>query len=300
MGKRNRKNKNNFYYAVSGELVHEKTECFNWLKFIYINPIGNLVRFILNKKFISIFYGFLQKSKLSKRKIKPFIKKHNINMNEFETPSGGYQSFNDFFIRKLKTGARFIDQDPAIIVSPADSKLFVIPHLSDETIFFVKNKKFNLESLLKHKELAQRYVGGTIMVFRLAPYDYHRYHFPFDCQPSSPKLIHGLYDSVNPIVYKAGYQPLTENERQLIMLKTDKFFDVAMVCVGAMMVGKIKQTYTPNKQYKKGDEVGYFEFGGSSLILLFKSGLVVPKEVFINNSLQGFETEVKMGQAVTL
>jgi phosphatidylserine decarboxylase len=230
--------------------------------------------------------------------IAPFIQKHQIIMDDFLKPAGGYQSFNDFFIRKLRPGAREINQDSDIIVSPADAKIYVIPNISTDTLFFVKHKPFNLEKFLGNQKLAEQYKNGTLIIFRLAPYDYHRFHFPADGTPSAPHIIHGRFESVNPLVLKSGIQPLTENERHIVLFKTDTFDTIAMVAVGAMMVGKIVHTYKPNTHYKKGDEAGYFAFGGSTVVLLFKHGIISPLPLFLQHSLQGLETAVKMGQAI--
>ncbi|MFA5075000.1 MAG: archaetidylserine decarboxylase [Candidatus Babeliales bacterium] len=299
MFRRSDNKKANCYYNLDDKIVCEKIEAENFLKFIYKNFFGNLLRFFINKKFFSRVCAVYQNSAYSKRKIKNFINKHNIDMSQFQEPEGGYKSFNDFFIRKLKDNARNIDYNFNTIVSPADSKLFVIPDISKNTEFFVKNKKFNLAKFFEDKNLAQEYQNGILLIFRLAPYDYHRFHFPVDCVPSEAKNIHGLYDSVNPIVYRAGIQPLESNERILSFLKTDKFTDIIFVSVGAMLVGKIVLTYTPNLSYKKGTEMGYFEFGGSTIVLAFKKDTIKVKDKFLKNSAFLLETEVLMGQAIT-
>jgi phosphatidylserine decarboxylase len=113
-----------------------------------------------------------------------------------------------------------------------------------------------------------------------------------------PIVIPGIFDSVNPLVYNAGYQPLLSNERHIIKLHTEKFDTVLMIPVGAMLVGKIVETYVPQKCVVKGDEAGYFAFGGSTIVLLFKQKIIMPDALFLENSLRGCETVVKMGQAV--
>mgnify|MGYP006290447337 CR=1 FL=1 len=293
-------NKDNvFFFDLNGKLVKEKIEGKSFLSFIYKNPVGRFFRRILNKPFVSKINGFFQKKFFSKYKIKSFIKKHNIDTLEFEKKIDEFKSFNDFFTRKLKPGCRLIDQkNNSNIISPADSKLFVVPKISSNLKFFVKGCEFNLEKFLNDKKLAQEYEDGSILVFRLAPYDYHRFHFPFNCLPSRPKIINGLYDSVNPLIFNKNVKPLTENERQIITLKSNVFSNVLMVIIGAMMVGKIKLTYDPNKKQQKGDECGFFEFGASSIALLFKKDEIKIESKFIQNSLHGFETAVKMGQVV--
>lgn len=288
-----------FYFNDQNKLVKEQVELRSSLSFLYSNRVGKFVRPYFNRRYICSMLGWYQDSRLSKRAIKPFVKKHKIAMTDFIIPEGGYTSFNDFFIRKLKAGARTIDTNQNVIASPADCKLFIIDNITNESEFFVKETKFNLEKFLNNKELAEQFQHGTLMIMRLAPYDYHRYHFPVDCVPAAHKLINGVFESVNPLVYKAGVQPLTENERHLIMLKTDHFGDVAMMPVGALFVGRIIQTYLPNSPVKKGDEAGYFAFGGSTVVLLFKKGTVKPLARFIQNSAQGFETAVLVGQPLT-
>lgn len=291
--------KSNCYYNQGGELVCEKIEAVSGLNFLYNNYLGSIIRKVIHKKFISQVLGWYQDSWLSKFKIKPFIKKYNIKMSDFLLSADQFKSFNDFFIRKLKPGVRPILDDKTAVISPADSKLLVISDVSLGVDFFVKNKHFNLKTFFQNELFTQKYKNGLMLIFRLAPSDYHRYHFPFDCFAGNSKIINGILESVNPIVYKSGVQPLYENERQLIMLNSDLFGDVAFVSVGAMFVGKIVQTYEPNKNYKKGDEIGYFEFGGSSLVMLFEKDKIKIKQLFLNNSAQGYETEVKMGQIIT-
>jgi phosphatidylserine decarboxylase len=288
----------NLYYSLDDKLVEEKVEFLRGAKFLYENFLGKFLRCFLRNRLVARLCGTYQNSAFSKRKILPFIKKHNIDITEFEKDVSSFKSFNDFFVRKLKPGARLIASGSNILVSSADSKLFVIPDISKDVHFFVKNEKFNLRTFLKDRDLAHQYHNGTLMLFRLAPYDYHRFHFPTDCVATKLKIIHGAYESVNPIAYRAGVQPLLKNERHLVVLKTEEFGEVIMVLVGAMFVGKIVHTYTPEKRYDKGEEMGYFAFGGSTIAMLFKNGEIEPKEMFLQHSAQGYETEIKMGQAI--
>jgi phosphatidylserine decarboxylase len=137
-----------------------------------------------------------------------------------------------------------------------------------------------------------------MMIFRLAPPDYHHFHFPCDCTPTKTREFGSDYESVNPVSFKAGFQPLAKNVRHLYILETEKFDRVAMVAVGAMFVGHIVKTFTPEKQYAKGDDAGYFEFGGSTVVLVFKKGTIEPLEQFVKHSEEGIETQVKVGQVV--
>ena len=247
--------KGNCYYNQKDELVCEKIEAVSGLNFLYNNSLGKIIRNIVNKKVVSQISGWYQDCWLSKFKIKPFVKKYNIEMSDFLLSVDQFKSFNDFFIRKLEPGARPISDNNAAVISPADSKLLVIPDVSLDVEFFVKNKKFNLKTFFQDKSLqdetlAEKYKNGLMLVFRLAPNDYHRYHFPFDCFAGDSKIINGILESVNPIVYKSGVQPLYENERQLMILNSDLFGEVPFVSVGAMFVGKIVQAYDKSRNNK--------------------------------------------------
>ncbi len=283
-------------YIRNNQLVEETNPSFGLLRFLYAHHLGLFARMILKRHWVAHLIGRYYATLRSRNQIAPFIKRFNIDMSDFMVPTGGYQSFNDFFTRSLKAGARTIDQNHAI--APSDCKVYVIPNISTSTNFFVKHQPFNLKQFLGSDALATLFQNGTLFMFRLAPYDYHRFHFPIDCVPSQPKVIKGVLESVNPFVFYRGVQPLITNERHLITLETKQYGTVAMVPVGAMMVGAIGYTYTPNHAYKKGDETGFFAFGGSTVVLLFKQSVITPRANFIKNSLQGFETAVTMGESI--
>jgi len=296
-------NKNNiqkvFYYDKENNLITEKTENLMFLNFLYFNKFGVYLKPIFIQKFMSKLMGFYQDSYLSKYQIKSFIKKHDINMFEFSKSENEYKNFNDFFIRELKPNIRTIDNDINTIIAPADSKLFVIPDISQDTEFFVKNIKFNLNIFLNNNELAKKYDNGLILIFRLSPSDYHRFHTPFDCIILEAKNINGNLESVNSLVYKSGLQPLYTNERKLITLNSELFGSVLFIPVGAMFVGKIVNTYKSNRAYKKGEEIGYFKFGGSTIVLVFEKNKIKVKDKFLTNSKNGYETQVKIGDVIT-
>ena len=290
-------NKGVFYFK-DGNLVEEHTTSWRRLKFLYNNPLGKMFRFFFRHGIAARLYGAWQNSRFSKGAIKSFITNYTVDMDDFEIPKGGYASFNDFFVRKLKPGARRVDEHSETVVSPCDGKCFVLFDVTEQSDFLVKDKKLKLEDLFKNKERAQEYEHGTLLIFRLAPYDYHRYHFPIDAIPSEISVISGVYESVNPFVYKIGILPLTENERDIVMLETQQFGTVPMIMVGAMLVGKIHHTYKVKEENKKGDEMGYFAFGGSTILLIFKKDSIKVRDDILDHSRQGYETAVKMGEYV--
>ncbi len=248
--------------------------------------------------FLSQFYGWIQKSKLSKKKIIPFIKKYHVDTSEFQDPVESFQSFNDFFIRKLKPEARPIVPDPQNAILPADGRYLVYDNIHSIDGFFVKGKKFSLESLLQSSTLAHKYSQGSMVIARLAPVDYHRFHFPTDCQPDVAHLIPGKLFSVNPTALKKHVEILTENKRMITHLHTHHFGTILFIEVGATYVGSIHQTYTPRKWIPKGDEKGFFSFGGSCLILLFEPFRIQLDSDLLDASRKRLETLGQMGQSL--
>ncbi|MBI3236439.1 MAG: phosphatidylserine decarboxylase, partial [Chlamydiales bacterium] len=224
---------------------------------------------------LSRFYGFLQKSPLSKRKIKPFIEHFHIDPLEFVDPVETFCSFNDFFIRKLKKEVRPIVQKEDVLIMPADARYLVFPDLEKADGFWVKGKKFSLKTLIEDDRLSQKFAKGSMAMARLCPIDYHRFHFPCDGIPHAPRVINGPLYSVNPLALQRNIHILSENKRVLTVVETKLFGTILYVDVGATSVGSIHQTFTPYEPCFKGQEKGYFSFGGSCLLLFFEPGAIV-------------------------
>lgn len=237
-------------------------------------------------------------SSYSRRFIELFIQQHAIAMNDFVVPVGGYISFNEFFIRKLLPTARQIDGDTRHVVAPADSSVMVFSVLEQQTSFVIKQARCTLEQLFADHTLARGYEGGSVMIFRLVPHDYHRVHFPLQGVALRARAVHGNYESVHPRVYEAGVQPLLGNERQIVLFDTALCDQVAMVLVGALCVGTVVTTYNPSVLCEKGDELGYFAFGGSTVVMVCKAGTIEIDPLLRQNSAHGLETVVKMGQKI--
>ena len=246
----------------------------------------------------SKIYGFIQKSSLSKSKVKPFIKKFKVNTEEFLMPVESYTSFNDFFIRKLKPEARPVADREREATLPADGRYLVFPNIEEADGFLVKGKKFTLDELLGNKDLAKSYQKGLMVIARLCPTDYHRFHFPCHCTPSESLSIEGPLYSVNPLALRKRVEILAQNKREITILHTKYFGKVTFIEVGATCVGSIHQTYTPGAFHKKGDEKGYFSFGGSSLVLLFEPGTMVLDQDLVEASKEKMEVLGLMGQTL--
>ncbi len=283
----------------TGEIKNENVPGENYIKFLYYNPFGKLpLELIVKRKFLSSLYGRMMNKKKSCKNIQPFIEEHNIDISESEKDVNEFGSFNEFFIRKLKKNARNISEHKNEISSPADGKILAYEDINYKDNFFIKGSEFNIGGFLRDDKLAQKFIGGTFVIVRLAPADYHRFHFPADGNIGVNTKINGYYYSVSPYAIKKNFMIFCENKREYSILSTEKFGEILLSEIGATMVGGIKQSYTPKTKVKKGDEKGYFYFGGSSCIMLFEKGKVEIDKDIIENSLKGLETKVYMGEKI--
>lgn len=248
--------------------------------------------------FFSHFYGYLQKGRASKCKVEPFIRDFEVDASEFLEPVESYASFNNFFIRKLKSESRPIDTRNDFAILPADARYLVFPNIEEADGFWVKGKKFSLRDLLQDEVLAERYARGAMAMARLCPVDYHRFHFPVACVPGKARLINGPLYSVNPIALKRNINYLSENKRMITELETEKFGKVLYIEVGATHVGSIHQTYAPGKACAKGEEKGYFSFGGSCVLILFEPNTIVFDEDLVSFSAKKMEVRGLLGQSL--
>lgn len=268
------------------------------IAFVYGNSfVGKLARLLSAKlPFVSILYGWWQKRSWTKHKILPFIHHYHIDTSEFLNPPNSFRSFNDFFVRKLQPSARPIADSPFCI--PADGRYYFYQDIATCDGFIVKGKKFSLEKLLGDKESAKDFRDGAMVLARLCPTDYHRYHFPCDGTIMRPRLINGALYSVNPFAIKQNIDIFTENKRVITEITTESHGKVLYIEVGATNVGSIIHTSTPNHYYKKGEEKGYFSFGGSALVLLFERGKIRFDADLISATQQGLEIRCLVGQSM--
>lgn len=272
-----------------------------FLKYLYYHPLGKLTtNMIVKRKILSSIYGKRMSKLNSTKLIKPFVIKNKINMDESIKSIDEFDSFNDFFIRKLKDDARKIDRDENVIVSPSDGKILVFNDLNKINKFFMKGNEFSLNEFFKDNKLSEKFENGTMIIIRLAPVDYHRFHFPTAGKITASKRIEGYYYSVSPYAIKQNFKIYCENKREVSILKTNKFGDIALCEIGATMVGGIKQTYKSNSYVDKGEEKGYFYFGGSSIIMFFQKNKIKIDEDILNNSKNGMETKIDMGERIAI
>lgn len=280
----------------TGEIKVERVFAGDALRFLYEARRGRLLTgLVLKRRAFNRAYGFLQRTDRSRRKIADFVAKLGIDASEAERPLEDYRSLDDFFTRRLKPGARPVDEAPEHFVSPADSRVLVYPRLEGQRLR-VKASEVGLEDLLADGALATRFAGGAALVHRLAPADYHRFHFPEGGFAGPPQAAGRHLHSVHPIALAAG-APSFLNYRAISRLRTTRFGEVGIVEVGALLVGSIVETYRPGP-VRRGAEKGYFRFGGSTVVMLVEPGRAAIDDDLVEASAAGMETFVKMGTRV--
>ncbi len=264
----------------------------NWL---YYTPGGKLtLHILLKRKLASTIVGHFMSSPLSVNQVKKFIIKHNIDLSQYHSENG-FKCFNDFFYRKLKEGKRIIGES---LVSPADGKMLAFQDIDHVPSFFIKGSEFKLHEFLKDEKMAKKFDGGSMVIVRLAPTDYHRFHFPVKGIASETKSLKGRYFSVSPVALKKNIKIFSQNRRVYNTIKSDKYGNVLMAEIGAALVGSIIQTYTPDSMVEKGNEKGYFAYGGSTVVLIFEKGKVTIDADLLENTKKHLETEVRMGENI--
>lgn len=283
----------------TGEIKLEIVPGERWLKWLYYNPFGKLaLQSAVKRKFLTQWYGKKMDMPASKAKIPGFIKSLQIDMSEVLRPVDDFSTFNDFFIRQLKPEARPINNSPDVLVSPADGKVMGFSEINKLDTFFAKGQEFSLQEFLQDQSLSSRYAGGTLLIVRLAPADYHRFHFPADGLISKSTRIDGAYYSVSPYAVKNRMKIYWENTREYSVLSTVNAGEILMCEVGATMVGSIVQSYSPDTDVKKGQEKGWFAFGGSTIIILLEKDRVNLDSDILENTKKGYETSIKVGEGL--
>lgn len=285
-----------YFNRHTGQTETEEVYGEGFLRWTYGHPLGALALTALVKRpFFSAWYGRRMSTPESAARVAPFISKYGLDPAEFADPPESYRSFNGFFYRKLKPSARPVDADETSVVFPADGRHLGFQRASAIGGVFVKGQKFDLPELLGDADLAAKYADGTLILSRLCPVDYHRFHFPAAGTPGETRLIEGPLFSVSPIALRQRLSYLWQNKRTITRLQTERFGTVLLLEIGATCVGTIRQTFPPGQPVGKGAEKGYFAFGGSSTITLFEPGAVTLETDLAHQSSRQTELYARVG-----
>ncbi|MCH5183508.1 MAG: phosphatidylserine decarboxylase [Oscillospiraceae bacterium] len=266
------------------------------LRFLYECVPGRVLLRLLRARWVSHTVGAYMNSPLSSGRARRTARAWKVDPAQFEGDI--LRSYNAFFTRKRKEPFSPSDGAEDALLSPADSRLTIVP-LRKGTAFPVKQAPYTVAQLLGNtkqaKREAQRYENGYAFVFRLSVEDYHRYSYPDDGVERKHWFLRGTLHTVNPIALEK-LPVFHRNCREVTLLDCKRFGRIACVEVGAMLVGKIVNRHP--RYFFRGEEKGYFEFGGSTVVLLVGPGKVLPERKLLLNSLAGKETYVRLGQAV--
>lgn len=263
------------------------------LEKLYGNTAGRALLKIITLPVVSRLVGAFMDSPLSIPLIEPFIRRNNIDMTQFQDVR--FKSYNAFFTRRIRPETRPVDLNASSLISPCDSKLTAYK-IGAKSIFNIKGSKYRVSDMLRDTFLARRYIGGYCLIFRLCVDDYHRYCFIDNGVCSGSVAIPGELHTVNPIALR-HFNIYKRNSREYTVLRTENFGDVVQMEVGAMLVGRICNDKTSG-EFCKGEEKGRFEFGGSTIVLLFEPDRIAVDDDILRNSANNTETVVKYGEKI--
>ena len=259
------------------------------LDFLYNTFLGRiLLKLIFSRVWFSKLQAIYQNSKISKRKILPFILKYNVDMSVYENQS--YNSFSDFFKRKRDIKNESFENE---LIAIADSKLQVFS-IQDNLELKIKQSIYSLNELIQDEQIAKKYKDGTCLIYRLSMDDYHRFMFLDDGNIINSKKIKGVLHTIRPISKR--YNVFCQNSRQVTFLNTKNFGRVIQIEVGAMLVGKIVNYKKIN--FKRLEEKGYFDFGGSTIVQLFEKEKIKIDGDILAKSKENIETKVEIGMKI--
>ncbi|KAH7350565.1 phosphatidylserine decarboxylase-domain-containing protein [Rhexocercosporidium sp. MPI-PUGE-AT-0058] len=293
----------------TGKYQREQQPLLKKLKLLLLfNPFTewidqtHLLRLWIHKKTIAA--GQKEASKASSNQIKAFADFYHINMEEFwPSKLEEYSTFDDFFIRQHAVGSRpiFAENDPSKAVVVADSRVVVYPSVSQAQALWIKGKNFTIGNLILDHEQAKVWTDGSVASFRLSPQDYHRYHSPVAGKVKWFKQISGDYYQVDPVCLSSDVDILTRNARCCIVIQTKEFGMVLFVAIGATEVGTVEINEAFRKEgadVKKGEEIGLFKFGGSSIIVAFEKDRIRFDEDLLSVSQQRIMVDVEVGMSL--
>jgi phosphatidylserine decarboxylase len=261
-----------------------------FIRFLYNTAPGRAVLRLFVKRSASKIFGLIMSSRTSRLFIRRFVRNNRINMDDYADKK--YTSFNDFFTRRVKEGRRAFSKVLSDLPAPCDGKLTAY-NIAANSTFQIKGSMYTLSSLLQDRALAGQFADGVCLIFRLTPDDYHRYAFVDDGEVAARKRIKGVLHTVRPIASKR-YNVYAKNTREYVVMNTKRFGRVIQMEVGALFVGRISN-HPLKDSFKRGEEKGMFEFGGSTIVMLFQKNAVAIDDVIYENTRLNRETVVKMG-----
>jgi phosphatidylserine decarboxylase len=261
-------------------------------------PQRSITQWIKSQPLFDWLYAAYENTHWSAREIEPFVRKYHIDMSEFE--SREYGSFAEFFDRRLRPGVRSFPSAPGEMGAFAEARYFGWTRFDAEQRFPVKGHSLSAEQILGNAQRARPFIGGPVLLVRLAPVDYHHVHYPDHGRTSDHgRLGHRLW-TVNWHALLSKPDILFSNERNINILETRHFGRLAFVEVGALSVGRIVQVHPLDAPFQRGEEKSVFRFGGSAIVVFGEPGMWRPSDDLLEHTKEGVETLVRLGEPVGL
>ncbi len=285
-----------YYDRYSRTVQTEQIYGEKWLRWTYETAMGRLgVEALVKRAVFSQWYGWRMNRPASAAKVLPFIVDYGLDVDDFAKQPLEFKTFNDFFYRTLKPGARPISSGADVAVLPADGRHLAFPDVDVSTGFYIKGAKFTLADFLGDAALGEEFAGGSLVISRLCPVDYHRFHFPVNGTPGEPVLLNGSLYSVSPVALRRNVSYLVQNKRMRTLVDSPEFGRVAVLEIGATCVGSIGEEFVAGRTVAKGDPKGWFAFGGSCVATVFQRGRIRFEDDLVAQSAQQIETYARMG-----
>lgn len=264
------------------------------VKLLYKTITGRFLLKLLVNPIVSRTVAIYLKSSLSRWLVPLFIKKNRIDIRRYQVPEGGYPSFNDFFTRKMKDNC--FPQAEGEFVCPCDG-LLTVSDINEDLIFHIKHTEYSVKSLLRSRKLAEKYQGGTALIFRLTPAHYHRYIWSASGVYCGKKIIPGVLHSVQPVCHEMT-KVFVQNSREYSVIRNSRLGRVVQMEVGALLVGKISNHLIEKGQVvSAGQEKGFFEYGGSTIVVLVENKIELPENIARRKKVNG-EIPVTIGECL--
>jgi phosphatidylserine decarboxylase len=284
---------------TTGRLCRETVYAGGFLRWLYNTMVGKLATFLIFRhSMASRLYGWWTRHRWSCRQIDSLVRTCDVDQTEYLEPSGEFDTFNDFFTRKIDLSRRPVANADGVAIAPVDGKVLAYNRVGCDETFQIKRHSFNLREFVRDDHLAGSFDGGSMIICRLSLADYHHFHFIDSGWPGRPWAIEGSLHAGGPYSLGSLLPYYTENRRVLTRFLSDRFGLMLIVEVGALTVGSIVQEYRPGRRVIKGTLKGHFEMGGSTVVLLFRPDRIEIDRDLLDNSAAGFETCVQMGESL--
>jgi phosphatidylserine decarboxylase len=287
-----------YYDRDHGAFRTERVHGERFLDWLYNTRSGDVLRGLLIAPWLSRVYGWNARQPWSRRRIRPFVDRMGIDMSESVRRIDEFRSFGEFFVRELDPARRPVCPEAGVCTAPADGKLLAYPRVAAGETFRIKRSTFNLAGFLGEAALAEAFGGGSMVVVRLTLADGHHFHFPDSGVPRAPVVIDGRLHAGGPYARRRLVPFYAENHRVVTLFDSDHFGPMAIVEVGALTVGSIRQQFRPGIPVVKGARKGFFELGGSTVVLLFRPGRVALDRDLCRSTAEEVETGVRRGESI--